>query len=897
VSEPAADPYATFLRTADTGIWQECLDRSLERVHARAGQAELAEALCIAAYLIWLGRSSGATATEQQAWQRYRELNDELVRATAPGPSRELDLCWGIVLAFADYRVVGATLLQRNGQIAPEHLLLALPSSGVRTVAALRPLFDRPPAGSFLPAAHIYGLALANIGAVHEARELIARLDRNNAQPLLLEVLGVANERLGLWPDADTVYRRSPWPLHRYRAAMVGAIAGRSAAQADELELDEPTLQLVGQLEGELDQTEITRSVAFLSACVWQPVTSWLVETELGKLNFRRRRHAEADLNFQRALQYAPGRAQFAVSQLRFANFTWLTGTDPHLTLNMAPEALTVGRQALACSTEDDDTSNIRIWLAQQTNDLELIPESLEDWDPYQRGEGCEVVGERGRALDCWLESLREGYYHRAVGQVLNRLRAAGFPRAAGCLAEVVLRESWEDFPALLETAEKLQDVGRAAGAGDPADELVRIAQAFQQRLIEMSKLEFKNAIRCYALVRRAGQQDLAEGLLLRLAKQAEGVSELLAAAVLRRSTPMTVQAREEGLWCVRRALTEARDRSERLQIAREFFHYGQIGEARTVLRDERVLLADQQLSHADMTVLLQCAEWLTRDELQDLADRAIARLLADQGAGVLGRDGAAYGQRLLTYAKAVEPQADTWLSERIAHGLGTSLGDGAESVWRGASDEQWPAIQERLDSDVDELDAQSPINLEAVASPDSSFGLRLSAVEGLRTALATWVDRARQVHVEVPQAEIPLSDAEDRGDRPRTIQLSDLWRAHLTPQPDEEKAREAAGALRAFFEEERLLRERWNRSRQEAAAPRLRRAVRIGEALLELLPIMLGPAERNDVHPIFRDLFAQADADVATLATEVTEQVALLRRELEPVFADGRGALNDQVE
>lgn len=888
MSEPAADPYATFLRTADAGVWQECLDRILERVHATAGPAELAEALCIAAYLNWLGRSSGATATEKEAWQRYRELNDELVRATAPGPSRELDLCWGIVLAFAGYQVTGTTLLQRNGQLAPEHLLLALPSSGVRTVAALRPLFEGPSAGSFLPAAHIYGLALASIGAVQEARDLMARLDRDNGQPLLLEVLGAANERLGLWSEADAVYRRSPWPMHRYRAAMVAAIAGRSAAPADDLELDEPTLQLVGQLEGELDQTEITRSVAFLSACLWQPVTSWLVETELGKLNFRRRRHAEADLHFQRALQSAPGRAQFAVSHLRFANFTWLTGTDPHLTLNMTPEALT-GRQALARSTQDDDTSSIRIWLAQQTNDLELIPESLEDWDPYQRGEGFEVVGERGRALDCWVESLREGYYHRAVGRLLSQLQAAGFPRAAGCLAEVVLRESWEDFPALLETAEQLQDVGPAAGAGDPADELVRITQAFQQRLIELSKLEFKNAVRCYALVRRAGQQDLAEGLLLRLAKQAEGVSELLAAAVLRRSTPMTVQAREEGLWCVRRALTEARDRSERLQIAREFFHYGQIGEARTVLRDERVLLADQQLSHADMTVLLQCAEWLSRDNLQDLADRAVGRLLADQGAGVLGRDGAAYGQRLLAYARAVEPQTDTWLSERIENGLGTSLGARAESVWGGASDKRWPAIQERLYSDIEE-DAQSPINLAAVTSPDSSFGLRLSAVEGLRTALATWVDKARQVPVAVPQVEVPLSAAEDRGDRPRTIQLSDLWRAHLTPQPDEEKAREAAGALRAFFEEERLLRQRWNRSRQEAAAPSLRRAVRIGEALLELLPSVLGPAERHDVHPIFRDLFAQADADVATLATEVSEQVAMLRRELEPVFADGAG-------
>ena len=877
MNRQATEPYREFLATADLGHWQDCLARGMRRLRSPGGAspAELAEALGMAVYVSWLSRSSGATAAMDAADQNYGELRAELNRRTATEPA--LELCWGIVLAYEGYRVAGAARLDRDGRMAPEHRLLVLPRTPVRTAAVLRQEFADPAHGSFLPAAHFYGTALSLLGAVHEARDLMVRLDPEGTQPLLLDVLGGVEERLGQWSRADAVYRRSTWPAHRYRAAMVAAIAGSSPGPID-LELDEAALTSAGELEGDLDDAEVTRSVAFINACLWQPVRSWVVELELGKLNHRRRRYAEADLHFRRALASAPDRARFLVSRLRFYAYTWLTGTEPYLSVSMQPEALTAGRAALALSTAADETGVIRVWIANNSGDLALIPAFIEGFELSARGDAFDAVNEPARSLDSWLDTLRSGYHPRSAYRILRYLQDSGFTRAAGRLAGLVRRESQDDFPALLELAEHLAGVGSAAGPGDPDRELAETVEAVRSRLVELSELEFKNAIRACALLRQEDKLDLAEQLLQRLAKQAEGVSELLQVALLRRGSPMTAQFREEGLRCLRRASLAARDTSERLQIAREYFHYGQISEARAVLRDERVLDGGQPLSHADAVVVLQCAEWLSAGELTGVADRAAERLLADDRAGALGPDKAAYARRLVEVAKAVGPPTDPTLSMRLEERLRVLLDASARSAWPGERDGGWSAMSRHLDADVKDVEARTRVNLAEVAGPEATFGVRLAAVRYLRTMLTSAVQAGRRVSVEIPAEHSPVTDGEDRGDGPRPIELRDLWRARLTPQPDQDKTRRADAALRVFLAEEARLREQCARLRREAAAPSARRGLRTGAALLELLPLVLGPAERAEPHPVLRELFAAAADDVDALIVEVSEQVTGLR-------------------
>jgi len=881
VNRQATEPYREFLATADLGHWQDCLARGMRRLRSPGGatSAELAEALGMAVYVSWLGRSSGATAAMDAADHDYRELRAELDRRTATEPA--LNLCWGIVLAYEGYRVAGAARLERNGRMAPEHRLLVLPRAPVRTAAVLRHEFADPAHGGFLPAAHFYGTALSLLGAVHEARDLVVRLDPEGTQPLLLDVLGGVEERLGQWSRADAVYRRSTWPAHRYRAAMVAAIAGSSPGRID-LELDEATLTSAGELEGDLDDAEVTRSVAFTNACLWQPVRSWVVELELGKLNHRRRRYAEADLHFRRALASAPESARFLVSRLRFYAYTWLTGTDAYLSVSMQPEALTAGRAALALSTTADETGVIRVWIANNSGDLALIPASVDGFELSARGDAFDAVNEPARALDSWLDTLRSGYHPRSAYRILRYLQDAGFTRAAGRLAGLVRRESHDDFPALLELAEQLTGVGSASGPGDPDRELAETVEAVRSRLVELSELEFKNAIRACSLLRQEDKLDLAEQLLQRLAKQAEGVSELLQVALLRRGSPMTAQFREEGLRCLRRASLEARDTSERLQIAREYFHYGQISEARAMLRDERVLDGGQPLSHADAVVVLQCAAWLSAGELTGVADRAAERLLADDRAGALGPDKAAYARRLVEVAKAVGSPMDP-LSMRLADRLRVLLDASARSAWPGEVDAGWPVMSRHLDADAEDVEARARVSLAEVAGPQATFGVRLTAVRHLRSMLTSAVQASRRVSIQIPAEQSPVTDGEDRGDGPRPIELRDLWRARLTPQPEKDKTRQADAALRAFLAEEAQLRDQCARLRREAAAPSARRGLRTGAALLELLPLVLGAAERAEPHPVLQELFAAAADDVDALIAEVSEQVTGLRGGVPP--------------
>ncbi|XVU20705.1 hypothetical protein ACQPZJ_25895 [Actinoplanes sp. CA-054009] len=842
-------PYGDFLATADAGRWLAAA-RELARE-----PAVTAEAVCVAAYTWWLGRVSGATEIEQQARRIYKELR--------PGASGR---AWGVFLAFDGYRRRGAEILGGDGPLPPEHALLVLPRSPVRAAAMLRATDPgRPP---FLPLTHFHAMALADLGAVDEARELVLSRDPGAAHPLAIDLLGTVAERLGQWSRAEELYRRSAWPAHAYRAEMVAAIGGGAGAGAGAA-LDEAALRSAGELGGELDETELARFLALVDAFQWQPVRNWVVEVELGKLDFRRRRYAEADTHLRRALEAAPERARFLVSRLRFYAFTWLTGGDPHIVLRMLPEAVTAGRAALERAGADDDTADIRVWIAGETSDLALIPADLAGWEPYPRGNALSAVGEIPAALDAWIEALRGEYVPRAVFQLMRHLRRQGLPRTAVRLAAIAARESHDEFGPLFELAEALQEIGAPAGAdgpGGPEAELAGIAESVRARVIELSELGFRNAVLAYGLLRRDDQLDEAEQLLQRLAKQAEGVSELVAVAVVRRASPMTALSHEEGLRCLTRASAEARDTSERLQIARELFHYGQLGQARALLRDERALDPGRGLSHAEAAVVLQCAAWLPAAEAEEFADRAVDRVLIDAAAGRLGPDAARYGNRMTEGLTGP-------LYERIRARLGGLAGAAPGTAWPGAGGGRWRLLQERIERETDE-----PAGLDDLSGPGATTGERLAVLGRLREQLASWVDTGRRAPVEIDPEEFPVRDGADRGDGLRPIQLRDLWRARLTPSAGEAQARRADGALRSFLAEERVLAERCARLRHEAAAPSFRRAVNAGEALLALLPSVLGPAERDERHPVLREVFDAVAEDLQATGAEVREQLAALR-------------------
>jgi len=375
------EAYAAFLTSADVATWDQCMEQTV-RVAAALPDGDdradaLAKALCITMYLGWLGRVSGDLVRTERARTRLAELRDEIRRFGA-GPARACRICWGLLLAEGGFRQHAAALLDTDGHPAPEHVPWLIQRLDIKALATLRRLVEPGPA-AFPPLVFEYGEALVNVGEVQEARALAETGRWGAAEPLMLDILASASERLGQWAAAYAAYRRSTWPIHRYRAAMVGAVSGHLEA-ADDLELDEPMRQHLGELDGDVDPAELARSAAFLNACLWHPVDDWRIELELGKLSFRRRQYSEANLHLVRAARSAPEAARFQIARLRFINLTWLTGRESHLPSPMEPEALTAGQEALDHSSDTDDTSMIRIWMARQTADLTLVPAVIGDW-------------------------------------------------------------------------------------------------------------------------------------------------------------------------------------------------------------------------------------------------------------------------------------------------------------------------------------------------------------------------------------------------------------------------------------------------------------------------------------------------------------------------------------
>ena len=875
----ASRAYTEFLSSAELSTWRACMHEAVAQADPELPDSAvapgLAEALCITMYVNWLGHSSGDKETTEDALELNEALQGQLTRRSHPHRPPALALSWALVLAWRGYSRRATEALERGGDIAAEHLLLVL-RDDVRALSALKKVITGPAPTRFLPVAWQYASALATIGAVHEAREFLAHCGFDQSDPLIIDVLGATSERLGQWSEAYGYYRGSAWPAHRYRAALIGAIAADIPDRAP-LTIDQSTRQLIGNFGGEMSQSDIAANNAFLNACLWNPVHDWLVELELGKLSFRRRQYAEADAHLERALSIAPDDARFAISSVRFFDLTWLTGHAAYSVLNMHPEAAAQGRAAIEASRDDDDTKEIRIWLADATGDLSVIPASLDDWPAHHRADALEAVGDEDRAIDTRLEALTTGYAHRTIVNLIRSLGAARFTRTLSRLSRLVLSESHEDFLALWETARALRPFVTGHEDAEAGDGLEEIDDAFRQRVVELSRFEFKNAVRAYEPLAAAAHPDLAEELLLQVTRQAEGVSELLAVAVLRGE--VYGGSDPDGLRCLSRALGEARDRLERLVVTRQLFRYGQIREARRVLADEGVLAAGRPLSHIEADVVLQCFPWLTRQEQRGLVDNALERLNADARAGLLGPDGWLYAQRLTSTLSQVAPTGE--LVRRAQRKLKLAEGPKAVRGWAGRDEDDWSALRDRLSAAVqEEAPTGNPVLAVLEGSGvDRSLGRRTVVCAQLRATLDDLMATARGVRPAALPEELPIYQGDDRGDGVRAVELCDLWRARLTSD-GEDAAQAAAARLQAFFDGEAALLERWEEKRRAESAPTLGRALWVAEALRYCLDLpLVRPIAL--AHPVLADILDEIEADLNALSADARRMVEQIEREL----------------
>jgi tetratricopeptide (TPR) repeat protein len=871
---PAADPYQRFLTSADVATWAGCLDETRQAVEA-AGHVEeeatqTARGLCLAIYLEWLAQTSGDLATAKRAAGCFEDLRKRVVGAeSAPSWSP----CRALLLIRGGYYAHAARLLGSAGSESPAIAALLVRRNDLSALVALRRLVRGNPPTGFLPAVHLYTSALVNVGAVHEAQNLLSEGDWDADEPLLLDLRGCIHERLGQWSAALDAYRRSPWPVHRYRSTVVGTITGQSTTVA-ELEVDEAMREVLFQLEGDLDQGEVARCAAFLNACLWQPVVTWILELELGKLSFRRRQYAEADAHLRRALAEAPTEAKAAISYFRFTNLTWLSGRSPNVVLDLSAEAITAGHEAIQFGGDNDMTAGVRTWLVPKTGDHSLIPASIETWRPYDQAEAFAALADDARAIDCWLDSLAVDFNHRAANDLMVHFDSAGLTGAVARLAEVVLDEASDSFLALWETCRTLQTLRSTDGSTDdssdddaiafddrgPATGVQDLIRRCQERLIELSRFEFMNTVRTHELVRMAGQEDLAEELLQRAAKQADGVSELVAVATLQAQSSRGLYHDQEALRCLYRARATARDRLERLQIARELIRYGVLRDGRAILLQERIFSPETPLSPSELVAALQCSAACTQTERADLVLRGARRLRQDAESGLLGPDPRQYATRLLELAGPTGGKARELLGEDL-------MAEPA-SEWSGPAEREWDRVRDKLDDVIAETEvSEEPVatRVAEVLGP-TSFGVRLLAAAHLRSRLAALHEMVRTTTPSVPTQRIPVARCYD-DESPRVIHLCDRWRSRILGE-------DADGAqLREFFERERELFDEWEGHRRNDAAPTLHRIRRTAAALCQALEVLPDLEPRHRAHPVLSTVIDAIEVDTEALRAAVSDQ------------------------
>ena len=877
-----SQPWQRFLASSDAAVWDGCL-AELEAAIGGGGAdvdgTQLAQALCVSIYAQWLGRVSDDTAIEERARTAYLRLVGVL-RSLGAGDPRAAR-AWGAVLAWTSYNTVARALFAGSGGTSVELAVLVAPRDHAARAAALGP-FVAPGAEVFAPALYVYGSALIDLGSIHEATTLIGEAGLEASNPMVLELVGKVHERAGRWAEASEAFGRSTWPAHQFRAAINRTILGRGQALPDR----EASLRLVKALslgDSEIDQAEITRAHAFVTACLWDVHDSWLVRFEMGRLDFRRRRYAEADSHLKKALALAPEPCRFPIADLRFSNLTWLTGSAMTGDLDWMPEALESAYAAQALGPDVRSAASISLWAANATGDRTLIPEDVSSWDLHVQAGAYHLAGNTPAALSCWLQSAEGSYSHRILVEIASRCSDWQLEAAVEYLLDVIVRESWDEFFPLWELGDFLEGIrSRFEESSSMFGFLSGMLGHVAGRLIDLSQFEFQHLLRAHALFSRMRLRDAAEEVLQRAGELAEGAADNLAVAIARRQNDDFDAARghPQGLECLLRAERESRDRLERLQIARELFHYGRAQQARAILAAEGILSDTASFEPIEYIAALQCKEWLKPEEVTTLTRRGLEALFLAIQAGAIVRYGQRFVERL---AAAAEASVDSYRASTGDPGASAAAAGDRATLPKGA----WADWVDRMrDAQVAEDGARERAlfveGTERFFGSTSSLTERLATWGWVRDQFERALERADSAHPRRESGETPISRNETLDEDGRALEVSALWRRYLSAPTA--AARDASRRqIDAFYETEKRLLADWEALRRQGADPFVRRAAFYADQAVRLLPAVVSDRERQEPHPVLRRFYECIAADCARLAGSVTERM----RTVAAAFAD----------
>jgi hypothetical protein len=819
------EAYATFRESADLERWGACLDayRELEELDAAPKPevlGELSQAICIAIYSLWLARLRG----ERDAEKQFKVRHSRLVRATRycrQHVSTEARLAIAAAAASSGYAAVAASHCPAAD--APLELaVLMIPATPEKRAELLKPKLDAMPGAGFLPAVYFYAHALLDLGYLDECRRAVDGVSGTFAgNPLMIDIAGQVAELSGDWSAARALYSESDWVTHRYRRAICDIfLAGEHGRQAEIAVVeDEAVLKAMGLWSGEIDQAEIARTELCVNACRWRDFDNWLLNFELGRLSFRRRRYSEADGLLGAAARDAPPLYAFAVNHLRFLNLTWLTGSTVLRDVPVVPEMLECGHTALEADAPEEKKAQIRTFLAREAGYISLLRPVFVSEANYEIANAYSCLKDMPGTIEYFCRTICEEYTPRALSWLANFFYRANFRSTAAYLVGIIIEESWDDFFVLWELASSL-----VAWEGDGALDEAHAAHLDRlvERLLHLCTNEFQHTIRAIEFFLDFKREDIVAGLLTRADQLAESAEERLQLARARRALSRG-EVDMRSLENLVQAEKEATDRFVRLQIAREFALYGQIQQAREILKAEGLLDGRTPVSPIEYILALQCGRpCLTDDEIAAIGDAATKALGEALEAGTIRRYGVFFRRRLGNYRRD-----SNLLIEDEDH----ADDDPAE-------DSEWMEFKSDFDKTSADSDVEAErrlLNANVMRLEDASIFLKYALWSEVFRNFETLTEAVHRIRPDVDDAETPLTRSRLLLSGARARELSALWKDYF--DPDREGAvRNAREALRRFRDRELELHEQWERERRKAMSVPLERLAFRSESLKVVL-------------------------------------------------------------
>jgi len=891
-----SDPFDRFLQSSDLMIWQACLDQMQSKSHADFPTSlneieHLVQRIIVSCYIQWLGDVGGDKKSREKAQASYEEdaIILQKVHLQDPTPASEYGI--GILAAWKRYIVDAKRIIFRLKKDRPENILLLLPDNPAKKASLLRSYVFEATSPVFPPILYFYGDALLSIGALNGVLEILSRMKQND--PMTLDLRGRMYEQTSDWKNAFEVYNASKWPVHSYRAVICRTILDAQKGQSKSTrsqELNGTAIQkALSSMGGEISQSEVARSLSFINACRWNSFDDWIISFELALLNFRLKRHTEAEQFFRNAVSQAPLSTRNVISDFRFTNLTWMNAKSPYQDLNLTPELLECGRSTIETTEDIQLTASTNVWVGVATNDLRLVEVGLKSSNLFVQGDAYDFTGDRPAALKAWRKGMLENYYPRIQLAWIKIFNACQFDNTLVVLVNKMVENSAESFFDLWELGKDVLNIlGHVTEISPKSKVIDKCLDIIIEKLEMLSEHNFQNLMRLYHLLILRVNYNEAELVLNRASKLAEGPEENIQLAIARRKTKWFTSrsADELGLNALIKAERESRDRLQRLQIARELCHFGQPQRARAILVKENVFDSSNNLSPLEYTLAIQSGLCLQQGEVVKLFENAkenlrwslqsgLIRYYPEKFAERLGESVGLDPSRSRNLLPAQRDNKVEVLENESVKEEGVMPTKEVENLWK-----HWRSVIMDIALAGREMSDQRIAEICAVIAK-TNLDTKLSLWEKILDAIN---DISRNSSIVVPdldQQSTPISKSGTVVDDWRAQELTDLWRKYIRSESHEDRQNSLGKIVDFNREEERLLLV-WEQQRQYHRKPYFQSVLQLSIIGKTLLESIAADDDMGSAWPMTWDLQTCIRQDIQELKRQLDDRIIQLNRQLQ---------------